>query len=78
MASSEAKKPNIFVRFFRRIARWLRELRSELKKVVWPTRKQVFNNTVVVIAVVIIVGIFIWAFDWLAGMGVKALIAAFQ
>ena len=76
MAKGEAKNPNAFVRFFKRIAKWFREMRSELKKVVWPSRKQVINNTIVVIVMVIIVGIFIWLFDWIAGMAVKALIAA--
>jgi len=74
MAKSEAKKPNIFVRFGKRIAKWFREMRSELKKVVWPSRKQVINNTIVVIVMVIIVGIFIWLFDWIAGMAVTAII----
>ncbi len=76
MSKSEAKKPNAFVRFFKRIGKWFREMKSELKKVVWPSRKQVINNTLVVLAVVIVVGIFIWLFDWIAGMAVKALIAA--
>lgn len=78
MAKSEEKRPNFIVRFFRRIAKWFREMRSELKKVVWPTRKQLINNTLVVIAVIIVCGIFIWAFDWVAGVGVRALISAFR
>ena len=77
MAKSEEKRPNVFVRFFRRIAKWFREMKSELKKVVWPSRKQVINNTLVVITMIIICGIFIWLFDWIAGIAIKALIAAF-
>ena len=72
------KKPNIFVRAARRIIRWFREMRSELKKVVWPTPKQALNNTIIVIISVIIVGAFIWLFDWVAGSGVSALISAFE
>jgi preprotein translocase subunit SecE len=49
-------KRNIFARFGARIVRWFRETRSELKKVVWPTRKQLINNTGIVIVAVIIVG----------------------
>ena len=27
-----------------RIGKWFREMRSELKKIVWPTKKQIWNN----------------------------------
>ena len=64
--------------FFQRIARWFREMKSELKKVVWPTPKQTANNTVIVIVCVIIVGIFIWIFDWLAGAIISALLDLFR
>ena len=53
------KKQNVFSR----IARWFREMRSELKKVVWTSKSQLVNNTLVVIACVIVVGAFIWVFD---------------
>ena len=42
---------------------WLREMRSELKKVVWPTPKQVVNNSLIVVAAVIVVGAVIAVFD---------------
>ncbi len=71
---AEAKKANWFKRFFGAIARYFRELRSELKKVVWPTPKQVLKNTVIVLVCVIIVGAFIWMFDFVAGEGIAALI----
>ena len=63
--------------FFKRVARWFREMKSELKKVVWPTPKQTVNNTVIVIICVIVVGICIWVFDWLAGEIVRALLRLF-
>ena len=68
--SEKKSKPSIFSR----IGRWLRELKSELKKVQWPTAKQTVNNTVIVIICVIIVGIFIWLFDFAAGGIINALI----
>ena len=61
--------------FFARIARWFREMKSELKKVQWPTRKQTLNNTLTVIVCVILVGAFIWVFDLLAHQIVMALLA---
>jgi preprotein translocase subunit SecE len=36
---------------------------AELKKVVWPNRQQVTNNTVAVLGFVAVVGLFIWVFD---------------
>ena len=63
--------------FFQRVARWFREMKSELKKVVWPTPKQTVNNTLTVIACVIVVGIFIWVFDALAGEIIRALLRLF-
>ena len=68
-AKAAKKKPG----FFSRVARWFREMKSELKKVQWPTWKQTWNNTLTVIACVIIVGIFLWAFDWVARLIIQAL-----
>ncbi len=57
------KKPNFFVRSGKGIAKWFRELKAEAKKVVWPARKQVVNNTIVVIIAAIVVCIFIYILD---------------
>jgi len=57
------KKPNIFVRMGTGLSRWFREMKSELKKVVWPSGKQLVNNTVAVL----IVGIIVCLFDLGAG-----------
>jgi len=46
-----------------RIARWFREMRSELKKVVWPTPKQIVNNTFVSLSVMAAAAIAIWGLD---------------
>ena len=64
------KKPSIFAR----IGKWLKDMKSELKKVQWPTRKQTINNTLIVIACVVVVGIFIWIFDFLAGTAIDLII----
>ena len=39
--------------FFARVGKSFKATKSELKKVVWPTRKQLFNNTGIVIAALI-------------------------
>ena len=66
-------KPGLFAR----VGKWLKDMRSELKKVQWPTRKQTVNNTVIVIICCIIVGICIWLFDALAGAVITALLDLF-
>ena len=75
--AAKADKKDAKPGFFQRIARWFREMKSELKKVVWPTSKQTINNTAIVIVCVIVVGIFIWVFDALAGAVISALLALF-
>ena len=61
--------------FFKKVAKWWREMKSELKKVVWPTPKQAVTNTVVALIVMIISAIVIWGFDEIAQMIVKAVIS---
>jgi len=58
------KKENVFAR----IGRWFREMRSELKKVVWPGKSQIVKNTLTVIACTVIVGACIWVFDMVGQM----------
>ena len=60
--------------FGKRVAKWWREMKSELKKVVWPSSKQVVNNTVVAIVVIIISAIVIWGFDEIAQLIVQAVL----
>lgn len=68
--SEQAKKPNAFARTYK----WLRELKSELKKVVWPTGKQVTNNTIIVIVSTLFVGMLIWIVDFIFTYGRDLLI----
>ena len=72
--SDKTAKPG----FFARVSKWFRDMKSELKKVQWPTRKQTINNTLIVIACVIVVGIFIALFDFVAGEAIGLLIGAFK
>ena len=59
--------------FFERIKKFFRETKSELKKVVYPTPKQLINNTAVVLLCVLIVGIFVWVLDGLGGLAINAI-----
>ena len=42
-----------------------KDLKSEFKKVVWPSKKTVFNNTVVVLVTLVVSGICVWGLDTL-------------
>jgi len=50
-----------------------KEARQELRKVVWPTRKETTQMTLVVVAMVILVSLFLWFVDWGLLAAVKAL-----
>ena len=54
------KRPSIFVR----LLRFLREVVSELRKVIWPTRKQQITYTVVVLVFVAFVVAFVSGLDY--------------
>ena len=41
------------------------DTKSELKKVTWPSKEQLKKNTIVILVFIIIVGIFLFAFDML-------------
>ncbi len=65
------KKPN-------RLARWLKDLKGELKKVTWPSGKDTMKNVGVVIVCVIVVGVIIGVFDLVARGVVDALLKLFN
>ena len=45
------------------VVKYFKDARSEFKKVVWPSRKQVINNTVVVLVSMVVSGLAIWGMD---------------
>ena len=57
--------------------RWFREMKSELKKVVWPTPDKVAKNTGTVILCSLAIGVCIWVFDVVAGLFIKTLLDVF-
>ena len=62
------------------IGKYFRDMKSELKKVTWPTKKQVVNNTTVVLATMCLTGLFLagvdlglgWLFTTLVNIGAYA------
>ena len=51
----------------KRVVRFLRDYKSEVKKIVWPGLNEVVKNTIIVLVICCIVGLFIWAVDY--GLG---------
>jgi preprotein translocase subunit SecE len=53
---------------------FMRDARTELRKVVWPTRKETTQTTMVVIGVVAVVAIFLWLVDGMLSWIVRLLL----
>ena len=49
--------------------------RTEVRKMVWPTRAETMQTTLMVFILVVILAIFMWFVDMLLGAGVKALLS---
>ncbi len=58
-AKDAEKKPSVFSK----IAKYFRECKSEVKKIVWPTPKATFRNMGIVLAVLVVIGLFIFVLD---------------
>jgi len=54
---------------------FLASSRMEVRKMVWPTRAETMQTTLMVFILVVILAIFLWFVDMLLGAGVKALLS---
>ena len=59
-AVTAVKKDETKPGFFKRIGKWFREMRSELKKVIWPTGKSLTNNTLISVGVMLASAVVLW------------------
>ena len=79
-AQSDKKKKTSFFgkvkNFFKGIAKYFKDTKSELKKVVWPSKKDVKTNTITVIAVVVAAAIVLIVLDLIFGGAIQLLIGA--
>ena len=57
---AKAKKPN----FFKRLGKFFKDTAGEMKKVVWTPKAEVFKNTKLVIATVVVVAVIIAVLDF--------------
>ena len=65
------KKPG----FFKKLGKFFRESKSEMKKIVWSSKKQTFNNTVVVIVSMLVIGAIVVGLDYLFSWVIQGLIS---
>ena len=56
---------------------WFREMKSELKKVVWPNKQTVVKNTGTVLLCSLLIGACIWVFDFVAVSAVDLILHVF-
>ena len=56
---------------------WFREMKSELKKVVWPNKQTVLKNTGTVLLCSLVIGACIWVFDFAAVSVVELILNLF-
>ncbi len=72
-AVTAVKKDDVKPGFFQKVGKWFREMRSELKKVIWPTRKALTQNSLISVGVMLVSAVVLWGFDELAQMLVRVL-----
>ena len=72
-AVTAVKKEDVKPGLFKRIGKWFREMRSELKKVIWPTRKTLINNTMISVGMMLASAVVLWLFDEAAQWLVRGL-----
>ena len=65
MAKKENKNENKVKKHF------FKDFKAELKKVIWPTPKQLVNNTVAVVTIVLITAVIVFALDVVFDLGNK-------
>lgn len=83
MADKTEKKPGFVARmkaavkgFAANAAKFFRDTKSELKKVVWPNKNDVKTNTITVIAVVLVAAVVLILLDLIFGGAIHLLIGA--
>ncbi len=59
MAQAKASKPNVLQRF----AKYLKDVRSEVRRVVWPGRPEIVNSSLVVLVMLLLMTTFVALVD---------------
>lgn len=53
---------------------YLLDVRAEVRKVIWPTRKDTTQTTIVVFGMVVLVSLFLWMVDAILALAVQLII----
>ena len=72
-AVTAVKKDDTKPGFFKRIGKWFREMKSELKKVIWPTPKALLKNSVVSVVFMLVSALVLFCTDEIAIQAVSLL-----
>ena len=70
---SQEKKPNVFVRFGKWIAKFLKDTKGELKKVVWTSKSEVWKSFQLVIVTVVGVSVAIAIIDYVSSLVINTI-----
>ena len=60
---AKSKKPNPVAAFGKRVVKFVKDCKGEIKKIVWSTPKATFKNTGVVLVTIIVLGLFVFLLD---------------
>jgi preprotein translocase subunit SecE len=56
--------------WWQRAGEFLREVRNEMKRVTWPSQREVYATTIVVIITSVVFGLYLWSVDQVLDRGV--------
>lgn len=56
------------------VTRYYKDIKSEFKKITWPSKKEIFNSFKTVLVVVVIFTLILWLYDTVFGTALKAII----
>ncbi len=68
---SENARTSKLADFGKKLTRFFKDIKAELKKVIWPTKEQLIKNTISVLAICFLIGVVIWVSDALLGLLVE-------
>ena len=50
---------------------FLKDSRTEVRRVIWPTRRETLQTTGIVFVAAVVVGIMLWLFDWVISLAIR-------
>ena len=57
-----------------KVGEFFQQVKAELQKVTWPTRKETYGSTMVVIVLVLMVAVFLWIVDSALSTAIQTLL----